>query len=115
MVQRPLMTTDELKTMAKGSFVVLKTGMHPYIAKLKLFFRWGIKFDQDNPFALEERSTRKVSYASREHIEGRITRKFMGHRPLPLPEYEEPPLPNMDDLIDPETPQTKKTKPTLKV
>lgn len=38
MTERPLMTADELKSMKKGSFIVMKTGVHPFISKLKLFF-----------------------------------------------------------------------------
>ncbi len=30
MIERPLMTPDELKSMPKGSFIVAKTGVHPY-------------------------------------------------------------------------------------
>ena len=42
MTERPLMTADELKSMKKGNFIVMKTGTHPFISKLKLFFKWGI-------------------------------------------------------------------------
>ena len=45
MMQRPLMTADELKSMPKGSFIVMKTGSNPMRTKLKLFFEWGIRFD----------------------------------------------------------------------
>ena len=38
MTERPLMTADELKSMKKGNFIVMKTGTHPFISKLKLFF-----------------------------------------------------------------------------
>ena len=43
MIERPLMTSDELKSMPKGQFVVMKTGFHPMKVKLKLFFKWGIQ------------------------------------------------------------------------
>ena len=38
MIERPLMTPEELKSMPKGQFVVMKTGFHPMKVKLKLFF-----------------------------------------------------------------------------
>lgn len=38
MIERPLMTPDELKSMPKGQFVVMKTGFYPMKVKLKLFF-----------------------------------------------------------------------------
>ncbi|GAX89425.1 type IV secretory system conjugative DNA transfer family protein [Effusibacillus lacus] len=37
MIQRPLMTPDELKTLPKGSFIVAKTGACPMKTSLKLF------------------------------------------------------------------------------
>ena len=46
MIERPLMSSDELKSMPKGSFVVMKTGNHPMRTKLKLFFNWGIQFEK---------------------------------------------------------------------
>ena len=45
MIERPLMTVDELKSMPKGHFVVMKTGCYPMKTRLKLFFKWGIKFE----------------------------------------------------------------------
>ena len=35
MTERALMSADELKSMKKGSFIVMKTGTHPFISKLK--------------------------------------------------------------------------------
>ena len=66
MIERPLMTADELKSLPKGSFVVMKTGTHPMQTKLKLFFDWGIIFDE--LYATPEHAVRKVAYASREEL-----------------------------------------------
>lgn len=41
MIERPFMTPDELKSMPKGQFVVMKTGFYPMKVKLKPFFKWG--------------------------------------------------------------------------
>lgn len=71
MTERPLMTADELKSMNKGSFIVMKTGTHPFISKLKLFTKWGIDFDA-NPYAVADKGSRKVSYTSKEIIEDAI-------------------------------------------
>lgn len=37
MIERPLMTPDELKSLPKDTFVVMKTGFYPMKVKLKLF------------------------------------------------------------------------------
>lgn len=71
MTERPLMTSDELKTMAKGTFIVMKTGTHPFISKLKLFTKWGINFDS-KPYVVTDKGSRKVSYTSKEIIENSI-------------------------------------------
>ena len=39
-----MMTTDELKALPKGTFVVTKTGFNPIKVKLKLFFKWRSEF-----------------------------------------------------------------------
>ena len=74
MMQRPLMTADELKSMPKGSFVVMKTGSNPMRTRLKLFFEWGIRFDL--PLETEEHALRPVDYASREDLIAAIQVKY---------------------------------------
>lgn len=46
MMERPLMTPDELKSIPKGEFVVMKTGSHPMRTRLRLFLNWGITFGE---------------------------------------------------------------------
>ena len=74
MIQRPLMTVDELKSMRKGHFVVMKTGCYPMKTRLKLFFKWGIKFEET--YDMEEQAERKVQYADRAELETEILKKF---------------------------------------
>jgi len=68
------MTVDELKSMPKGHFIVMKTGCHPMKTRLKLFFKWGIQFE--DAYSIEEKSERKVHYADRAELEMEILRKF---------------------------------------
>ena len=75
MIQRPLMTPDELKSLPKGNFIVSKTGTHPMKTKLKLFLKWGITFEE--PYEIEEKSARKVAYADKQEIEEEIIRRYM--------------------------------------
>lgn len=75
MTERPLMTADELKSMNKGSCIVMKTGTHPFISKLKLFFKWGIDFDCE-PYSVADKGARKVEYTNRDIIEDEILKKF---------------------------------------
>ena len=76
MIERPLMTPDELKSMPKGQFVVMKTGFHPMKVRLKLFFKWGIQFDGDNPYTVEDNGGREVEYADKQEIINGIIRKY---------------------------------------
>lgn len=73
MMERPLMTADELKSLPKGNFVVMKTGTHPMKTKLRLFLDWGILFD--GTYTVPERAHRKVTYADKQALEENIVRK----------------------------------------
>lgn len=75
MMQRPLMTPDELKALPKGSFIVSKTGRNPMHTKLLLFSKWGITFEE--PYEIAEKSARKVVYADKLEIEEEIIRRYM--------------------------------------
>lgn len=74
MIERPLMTVDELKSMRKGHFVVMKTGCYPMKTRLKLFFKWVIKFEE--AYVIEEQAERKVLYADRAELDAEILKKF---------------------------------------
>ncbi len=76
MIERPLLTPDELKSLPKGQFVVMKTGVHPMQVKLKLFFKWGIKFDEKNPYTVADNGGRVVEYAEKKEIQDGIIRKY---------------------------------------
>lgn len=73
MMERPLMTPDELKSMPKGSFVVMKTGVHPMRVKLRLFLDWGIRFGK--PYEVPEKAQRPVAYADKQELEEAIIRR----------------------------------------
>lgn len=74
MIERPLMTTEELKAMPKGHFIVTKTGCHPMKTRLKLFLEWGITFEQG--YSIAEQSARTVQYANKQEIEKAIQKKY---------------------------------------
>lgn len=76
MIERPLMTPDELKSMPKGQFVVMKTGFHPMRVKLKLFFKWGIEFNEDKPYIVTDNGGREVEYAEKQEIIDGIVQKY---------------------------------------
>lgn len=75
MIERPLMTADELKSMKKGNFIVMKTGTHPFVSKLKLFFKWGIEFDTEK-YTVPDKGARKVSYTNKEIIENNMLKQY---------------------------------------
>ena len=76
MIERPLLTPDELKSLPKGDFIVMKTGAHPMRVHLKLFFKWGIEFDEDNPYAVPDQGNREVKYADKKEIQDGILEKY---------------------------------------
>lgn len=90
MMERPLMTADELKSMPKGQFIVMKTGAHPMKVKLKLFFQWGICFGA--PYTVPDKGNRVVPYAGKETLIQAILEKYP-----PAPVVEEVDGENQED------------------
>lgn len=68
------MTSDELKSIPKGEFVVMKTGSHPMRTRLRLFLDWGITFGE--PYQTPEHGQRKVYYAGRQELEAAIIQRY---------------------------------------
>ena len=75
MMERPLMTPDELKSLPKGTFIVTKTGAYPIKVKLKLFFEWGIEFEPQ-PFIVPMRDFSTIQYATKEKLMEAILKKY---------------------------------------
>ena len=74
MTERPLMSADELKSIPKGHFVVMKTGMHPTKTRLRLFLDWGISFEE--PYLVPKRENAVIRYAGREKLVAAIQEKY---------------------------------------
>ena len=73
MISRPLMTPDELKSIPKGEFVVMKTGTHPMQTRLRLFLEWGITFGE--PYRVPERADQRVNCAGKKQLTRAILRQ----------------------------------------
>ncbi len=86
MTERALMSADELKVLPKGTFIVLKTGCHPMKVKLRLFFKWGIKFGA--PYSIEEHGNREVKYADKEELIDGIFKKYHFDKFKDLPDAD---------------------------
>lgn len=114
MIERPLMTPDELKSLPKGTFVVTKTGFYPMQVQLKLFFKWGIRFDENNPYINPERQTGAVAYASKDRLIAAILKAYpkesdgeadgIPGNAMPLEQrrsdYDEPKKKETDPIVD---------------
>lgn len=70
------MTPDELKSLPKGHFILAKTGCHPMKTELRLFFKWGIQFEEE--YVVEQHMARPVYYADRLTLEQEIIRRQVG-------------------------------------
>ena len=91
MTERPLMTPDELKSIPKGQFVVMKTGSHPMRTRLRLFLDWGITFGE--PYILEEKAARTVVYANKQELEDAVFQSRV--KSTAIPEQSPPGVPHM--------------------
>ena len=93
MIERFLITGDELRTMKKGSMLVTKTGVHPIMTKMKLFTKWGITFGE--PYQLQDKSARPVKYVSERDIAMAIVNQQRAQKkgtpkPKPVPFVPDP-------------------------
>lgn len=105
MMERPLMTPDELKSIPKGHFVVMKTGTHPMRTRLRLFKDWGISFGK--PYSVPEKAARPVAYADRKDLERNIQKaKLASQEPKEAPSEE--PAKEAESPVSPK----EQTKPT---
>lgn len=74
MIQRPLITTDELKLLPKGNFILAKTGCHPMKTELRLFLKWGIEPITD--YVVAEQANRIVQYADKKELEENLINRY---------------------------------------
>lgn len=74
MIERPLMTPDELRTMPKGHFILMKTGIHPFKTILRLFIYWKIKLDKE--YQVNERIRKEVDYVDIKKLENILKKNF---------------------------------------
>ena len=68
------MSADELKSIPKGHFVVMKTGCHPMQTELRLFLEWGISFEE--AYTVPKRENAYIRYAGREELMNAIMEKY---------------------------------------
>ena len=78
MIERPLMTPDEIKSVPKGEFVVMKTGAHPMRTRLRLFLDWGFTFEKDCP--TPKPVVRRVAYAGCEELIANIRKQYAAEK-----------------------------------
>ena len=75
MTERPLMSADELKSLPKGQFIVMKTDLHPTRTRLRLFLEWGIRFAE--PYTVPPRKNACIRYAGRMELADAIQQRYL--------------------------------------
>ncbi len=81
------MSPDELRSIPKGQFIVMKTGSHPMKTRLRLFLDWGITFE--DTYTVTEWADRRVRYAGCEELERSIIQQ-RNAVPVEEPQMEQP-------------------------
>lgn len=66
MIERPLMTESELKSIPIGCFILTRTGHNPFKVKLKYYKDWGINFEKK--YKIPANPERKPKYADKNDI-----------------------------------------------
>lgn len=111
MIERPLLTPDELKSMPKGQFVVMKTGVHPMRVRLKLFKNWGISFNEKSPYTVADKGDRKVVYAEKQKIIEGIMKKYQAKEYEEMKEAEAAAVAGGQDQAESQSHQPQQTPP----
>lgn len=76
MIQKSLMTADQLKSMPRNQWILTKTYMHPMKTVMKRYDEWGIKLDC--PYELPENAAREVRYASEAELFQKVLETYHG-------------------------------------
>ena len=67
------------------------------IVKLKLFFKWGIKFGEE--YSVADKGNRKVAYAGKDTLQDEIFKKYhSGTDDKPEPPMKVPDAPDSEDV-----------------
>lgn len=74
MIQKSLMTSDDLKSMPKNQWILTKTHMHPMKTVMKRYNEWGIKLDC--PYEIPENAAREVRYASEAELFRKVLEEY---------------------------------------
>lgn len=98
MVQKQLITAEQLKALPRNQWILTKTHCHPMITTMRWYSDWGIQLD--SPFQMPEFAAREVKYASAEKLKATIQELYS-----PQPLQQQPTATgcssrcDMDDLI----------------
>lgn len=115
MIERPLMTADELRRMPNGQFVVLKRGSYPMKSRFQIFTKWGVKFEEN--YDMSKRRVEEIQYIDIRELERAISEKYpkqVVYSPVPKPTSTWPTQqPAEQQYVVPEEPP--KPKRNLKV
>ncbi len=74
MIQRPLLTADEIKTLEQNKWILMKSRTHPLVTTMKRYNEWGIKLNC--PYQMQENAARKVKYADKDELRAAVLRKY---------------------------------------
>ena len=73
MMQQPLMSPDQIRTLKQGNFILMKTGLHPSRFTLDFYEKWGISLSDKYSYISEKREARKVVYANKISLENALS------------------------------------------
>ena len=95
MVQRPLLTADEIKTLEQNKWILMKSRCHPLISIMKRYNEWGIELD--SPYQMPENAARRVKYADKDELRHAVLQKYPPEQvreEFNIDDLEEPPRSN---------------------
>lgn len=79
MIQKPLMTAEQLRSLPQDKWVLMKTRCHPTITTIRRYNQWGIKLD--SPYTMPTNETREVHYANAQELMFAVHRTYTAFTP----------------------------------
>jgi type IV secretion system protein VirD4 len=95
MIQKPLMTAEQILHMPEGQWILTKTRKYPMLTTMMRYNEWGIELDC--PYKMKENAARKVEYADKDELRNAVLKKYPPAQTVEefnIEDLEEPPKPS---------------------
>ncbi len=99
MIQKPLMTAEQIRSLPQDQWILMKSRRHPMITTIRRYDQWGIQLDC--PYSVPQNESRTVKYASKQELMQAVQETYLSPVEEEMPDFEDTSTARMnDDLLD---------------